>query len=111
MDFNHSIQNCIPSSVTYLKFGHDFDQSIKGLPSSVTHLSFGYCFDNPIDDLPSSIIHLSFVMYEGLLEHLPKSVTDIVYHYIKDFDSEIIEYISDICWEKEIDLLLVLDNI
>src|ERR1700722_15408620 len=59
-EFNQNIKECIPSSVTYLKFGSNFNQDIKNcIPSSVTHLTFGEEFNQNIKDyIPSSVTHL-----------------------------------------------------
>lgn len=61
-DFNLSIKNYIPQSVTHLVFGFSFDKPINGyIPSSVTHLTFGAMFDRPIDEcIPQSVVRLEF---------------------------------------------------
>jgi len=61
-NFNGRIDNCIPSGITHLTFGWNFNQPIKDcIPSSVTHLIFGFCFNQPIDDcIPPSVTHLKF---------------------------------------------------
>ncbi len=61
-DLEYIRHDSIPSSVTYLDFGSQFNQIIKNcIPSSVTHLKLGYTFDQPIENcIPPSVTHLKF---------------------------------------------------
>lgn len=48
------------SSLTHLKFGLGFKQSITGLiPSSVTHLRLGYYLKYQVDRIPPTVTHLT----------------------------------------------------
>jgi len=76
--FNEPVQ--LPSSITHLKFGDNFDQPVENLPSSITHLTFGKKFNQSIDNLPTSITHLTFESdFNQPVENLPSSITDLTF--------------------------------
>lgn len=58
-------KNGIPSTVTHLIFGENFNDPIQEkIPLSVTHLTFGSRFNRPINDcIPLSVTHLSIGRY------------------------------------------------
>ncbi|AGD92011.1 putative F-box and FNIP repeat-containing protein [Megavirus lba] len=60
-NFNQDIRGCISDSVTHLIFGHSFNQNIKGcIPNNITHLTFGWEFYQNIKDrIPDSVTHLT----------------------------------------------------
>ena len=50
----------LPTSVTFLGFGHNVNRSIDMLPLSMTAVSFGYNFNQSVDMLPPLIKYLDF---------------------------------------------------
>lgn len=49
----------LPTSVTYLTFEDDFNDSINNLPNSITHITFGENFNALVNNLPlSQTLHL-----------------------------------------------------
>ena len=81
-DFNQSIKDCIPNSVTHLSFGSCFNQPIKCcIPNSVTHLTFGKHFNKPIEGcIPNSVTHLTFGFYfnQPIEGYIPNSVSHLI---------------------------------
>lgn len=78
-NYKHSINDCIPNSVTHLRLGiyskdhvsnsvthltfcDGFNENIENcIPKSVTHLTFGYFFNKDIKKcIPDSVTHLTF---------------------------------------------------
>jgi len=99
-EFNDSIENKIPltvthlhfdsikvlptmfpSSITHLIFGHNFNRSIAGcIPSSVVELIFGISFNQPINDcIPSSVGILKFTddFNQPISGFIPSSVRQL----------------------------------
>lgn len=48
----------LPNSLEYIKFGHNFSQSVDYLPSSLIEIIFGDNFNYTIDNLPSNITYI-----------------------------------------------------
>jgi hypothetical protein len=48
--FDQYLSNYLPSTLTHLTLGTNFNKSIKGLPLNITHLVFGTIFNEPIYD-------------------------------------------------------------
>ncbi|AUV58578.1 F-box and FNIP repeat-containing protein, partial [Bandra megavirus] len=61
-DFNQDITDCIPDNITHLTFGYNFNKNIKGcVPNSVIYLKFGSKFNQNIKGcVPNSVTHLTF---------------------------------------------------
>ncbi len=61
-NFNKKIKKYIPASVKHLQLGNAFNQSIyKAIPNSVEYLQLGNSFDLPIDNcIPNSVTFLKF---------------------------------------------------
>ena len=64
--FNQNYKN-LPQSLTYLKFGYNFNQKINnltkyflGFPKNLYHLTFGIDFNQKVNDLPKNLTHLIF---------------------------------------------------
>src|SRR5207248_1529097 len=78
-------KSAIPSNVTHLTFGHDFNQDIKSaIPISVTHLTFGYKFNQNIKTaIPSNVTHLTFGhnFNQDIKSAIPTSVTHLFFGY------------------------------
>jgi hypothetical protein len=81
-----------PKNITYLTFGHDFNQPLLdiipssvtasairlGIPSNITHLTFGKRFNQSITGaIPASIIYLTFGydFNQPILDAIPPNVT------------------------------------
>lgn len=84
MNFDKPI-NYIPDSVTHLNFGKNFNR-MPGrdfkIPYSVTHLKFGKRFNRALEqNIPLSVIELSFGKdIEHIMnEHIPKTVKKLIY--------------------------------
>uniref|UniRef100_A0A6C0C7C8 Uncharacterized protein n=1 Tax=viral metagenome TaxID=1070528 RepID=A0A6C0C7C8_9ZZZZ len=78
--FNEFIKDCIPNSITYLKFSNWFNQPIGGrIPKSVTHLSFGSDFNQSIKNcIPNSVAHLRLGSgFKRSIKSIPSSVTHL----------------------------------
>ncbi len=86
--------NVLPSSITHLTFGGDFNQSVDNLPNSITHLTFGYSFNQSVDKvvrsptgslvhqsvLPHSITHLTFGNnFNQSVDKLPNNITHLTF--------------------------------
>ena len=86
-DFNQSIKDCIPNSVTHLIFGYNFNQLIKDcIPNSVTHLALGHNFKQNINDLPTSVTHLTFeacYVDSNYTKCIPKTVKYVIIGNLK----------------------------
>lgn len=54
------MDNLLPPSLTHLRIGGGFNQTINHLPLSLTHLSLHGRFNQSLDSLPSSLTHLCF---------------------------------------------------
>ncbi len=62
----------LPTSLTHLAFGAEFNPQIEILPPNLTHLSFGEYFNRPLKNLPSTLTHLLFGdQFEKLLHPVP----------------------------------------
>ncbi|AGF85008.1 repeat-containing protein [Moumouvirus goulette] len=61
-NFNQSIKGCIPNNVTHLIFGNRFNQDILGcIPESVIYLEFGTSFNKSVENcLPKNLKYLKF---------------------------------------------------
>lgn len=84
-DFNQSV-NCIeywPPKLTHLSFGRKFDQPVESLPSSLLSLTFGEYFNKPVDHLSSSLLSLTFGDYFNKpVNHLPSKLKALTFgHY------------------------------
>jgi hypothetical protein len=82
--FNKSIEGCLPVSITHLSIRGYFNQPIKNcIPFGVTHLRFGVLFNQPIEEsVPSSVTHLIFGndFNQTIKNNIPSSVTHLVFH-------------------------------
>lgn len=77
--FNEPVKY-IPLSVTYLKFGDCFNQSIEGIVSqSVTRLNLRWEFSHSIKNIPKSVTHLTlYCRYDKLtMGDIPSSITHL----------------------------------
>jgi hypothetical protein len=87
--FNQPINNCIPDSITHLKFGKGFKQSIANMTkttnSQLTHLTIsGHVEDIKTGNIPRSITHLTLyynrdrdIIFEQIPSHV--KVTTKIY--------------------------------
>lgn len=98
----------------FIKFGCNFDQSIKELPSSLTHIIFGYRFKQPLLNLPPNLLELDVgYNYNHPLPILPDSlkILKIGKHYTHDiifpYQLRKLVYMSD----KKIDMKLLPVNL
>ena len=104
-ELNVSVDDYIPSTITHLKFGNEFNKPIKKLPPSLIKLSFGNYFNQPIKGLlsptltqlklgkyfknfelgtiPSTVTHLTLgcKMNNFVPGYIPTSVTHIKINY------------------------------
>ena len=77
---NVSVDDFIPSTITHLKFGNEFNKPIKNLPSSLIKLSFGNCFNQSIKGLlPSTLTQLKLGKHFKRFEigTIPSTVTHL----------------------------------
>ncbi len=80
--FDQPVDGLLPSSITHLTFGYNFNQLVDDLPPSITHLRFGGCFNRCVDHLPPSIRHLKFGFYfNQTVEKLPPSITHLKFGF------------------------------
>lgn len=56
--FNHPIDNLLPSSLLSLSLGDNFNQSINHLPNKLERLFIGNKFNKSLDNIPDTIEHL-----------------------------------------------------
>eukprot|EP01112_Ceratiomyxa_fruticulosa_P012313 TRINITY_DN3401_c0_g2_i2.p1 TRINITY_DN3401_c0_g2~~TRINITY_DN3401_c0_g2_i2.p1 ORF type:complete len:344 (+),score=50.68 TRINITY_DN3401_c0_g2_i2:229-1260(+) len=78
---NSSVHNFSPS-LTHLTFGRFFSQAhpIKHLPPSLTHLKFDEYFNEPVDSLPNKLTHIEFgERFYKPLTQLPASVQQVTF--------------------------------
>lgn len=62
----------LPSTLTHITFGNEFDQPVDNLPPNLTHLVFKHHFNHPVDHLPHGIVHLTFGRgFNYTVDHLP----------------------------------------
>ena len=82
-DFNikENLLSLLPSTLTHLTLGHDFNQPVTTLPPSLAHLTFGNYFNLPVDNkLSSTITHLTFGHFFNQSVHaLPSSITHLTF--------------------------------
>ncbi len=73
--FNDIIKS-IPSTITHIFFGNNFNQSLEFLsPTNVQHIRFGRDFRQSLDPLPDSVIFLDILLCRKVaLDKLPKSL-------------------------------------
>jgi FNIP Repeat len=78
--FNHPQDNVppldhLPTSLTVLQLGNDFNHPLDHLPASLTELSLGPYFNLPLDYLPASLTTLRLgKSFNHPLNHLPISL-------------------------------------
>jgi len=81
------IDECLPTSVTYLRFGENFNKPIDGkfIPS-VTHIVFGIKYNQPLDNLPPSLTHIKFdnVQSNSTINFLKAKSINISYNVHKE---------------------------
>lgn len=75
--YNHAITR-LPSSLTHIYFGNDFNQ-IVNLPNRLTHLLFGEEF-NTIITYPNTLTHLRFGKNFNQRLTLPENLTHLIFH-------------------------------
>ncbi len=61
--FNGEVGSKIPSTVTHITFGFNFNKCIDNLPDSIIWLELGYYFDQHIKKLPLRLQYLKFGAY------------------------------------------------
>jgi len=80
-NFNCVIDDMLPRSLIYLKFGERFGAKIDNLKlmtPDLQFLQFGNYFNNNVDDLPLTLKYLNFGNYfNNKVNNLPKSITHI----------------------------------
>lgn len=103
--FNQIVKNKIPSSITHIQFGHNFNQDIcnivilgendlmeefvlgekfnqlvNNLSPNLKFISFGYDFNHPVDNLPNQIEFIKFGHnFNHPVEFLPNSLKHIIF--------------------------------
>jgi len=78
-NFNSPVDK-LPPTVTHITFGYQFNQPVGHLPPNITYLTFGYDFDQPVDNLPSSITYLTFGWnFNHPVDHLPPNVNHLTF--------------------------------
>ena len=78
--FNEPInKDSIPTTVTHIKFGDFFNQSVNKLPSSIESIKFGSCFNQSVDKLPSGArsVRQNLVFSENEIRRKPSSIKSI----------------------------------
>uniref|UniRef100_A0A6C0CAA4 F-box and FNIP repeat-containing protein n=1 Tax=viral metagenome TaxID=1070528 RepID=A0A6C0CAA4_9ZZZZ len=93
--FNLDIVDRIPSSVRFLSIGPPFDKSIKHLPTSVTYLTINTLHSEPVSTIPSSITHLTLGpdFNQSIKNRIPPSVTHLTFG--RSFNQQIKNYIPN----------------
>lgn len=86
--FKDPIDGRLPLSLIHLSFGYYslFNNSVDNLPSSLTYLKVGQQFDQPIDHLPSSLLQLRLFKYNHPIDYLPSSLTSLEAENVSKFD-------------------------
>ncbi len=73
-DFNQSVDN-LPLTLKNITFGHNFNQPVYNLPFTLETIIFGYCFNQPIENLPNSIKSISLGHdFNKLVDDLPNTL-------------------------------------
>eukprot|EP01112_Ceratiomyxa_fruticulosa_P001915 TRINITY_DN1206_c0_g1_i4.p1 TRINITY_DN1206_c0_g1~~TRINITY_DN1206_c0_g1_i4.p1 ORF type:complete len:289 (-),score=18.05 TRINITY_DN1206_c0_g1_i4:25-891(-) len=111
--FNKSVDNLLPSQITRIYFGTNFNHSVNNLPQCITHLVFGFCFNRPVNSLPPSLTHLTFgVIFNQKVDKLPLKITHLCFGEYSDFNHpveklppRIVNIKFGSCFDKTIDLL------
>ena len=82
--FNSSI-GPLHNDITYIKFGFEFNRSIKNLQNlhSLKSIIFGAMFNRSIDNLPQSITSIEFsCRFDRSLKPLPKFVRTLCFDHV-----------------------------
>jgi hypothetical protein len=91
-NFNQPV-NFLHEGITHLFFGANFNQQVDNLPSTVTHLSLGFCFAHSVDSLPQNLTNLTLSYVFNLpVNSLPKSLININFC---DYFSQSIDNLPD----------------
>lgn len=103
--FNQEVKNKIPSNILFIKFGHNFNNSIdnltidgeyeniqeiilgekfnkevNNLSPRIKKISFGYDFNNPVNNLPNGIEYIKFGNnFNNNVDYLPCSLIYIIF--------------------------------
>jgi hypothetical protein len=69
----------LPSQLTHLIFGHEFNKQCDKLPKYLTNLTFGYKFNCKVDLLPISLTNLTFgYTFNKSIKLLPDQIEHLV---------------------------------
>jgi hypothetical protein len=69
----------LPSSITHLSFGKNFNQPIDNLNDAISHLSFGKKFNHQIENLPDTITYLYLSeCFNQPINKLPKELLNLI---------------------------------
>jgi len=104
--FDQSIEGIVSPSVTQLKLRWGFSHSIKNIPKSITHLTL-YCrFDRlTMGDIPSTVTHLKIGgrFDQNIKNNIPPSVThlNIGYNFFRSIENDIPDSITHLYFNDE----------
>ena len=74
-DIDYLPPNALPSYVTVIKFGNNFNQPLDELPAGLKRLKFGYRFNQPVDELPAGLKRLQFGdSFDQPVDKLPQAL-------------------------------------
>jgi hypothetical protein len=80
-DFNKPL-DCLPHSLTELFFDYEFNQYIDKLPSNLLKLRLGYRFNKPVNFLPPNLTEIDFGKeFNQYVVHLPQNLTKLSFGY------------------------------
>lgn len=81
-EFNAPISGSLPDTVTYIRFGNNFDQPVDVWPASLRTLIFGSSFNRPLDNLPGTLITLKCgYAFNQSVDRLPRSLKSLVFGF------------------------------
>ena len=81
------VVDTLPSHITHIEFGDDFNKPVNNLPSNLVFLEFGIKFDQPIDNLPITLKSLSLgALFCQSLNNLPPNLETLYIHSIFNLD-------------------------
>ena len=82
MDIDEELTIPLPSNLTRLKIGNDFNRLLGVLPQRLTHLTLGSDFNHPLGVLPPTLTHLTLGNeFNQTLGELPKGLTHLTLGY------------------------------
>jgi len=81
--FNYPVDNFLPDSLNFLKFGKEYNLSVDKLPLNLKHLEFGEQFNKNVDKLPPNLEYLKFgENFNKNIDSLPKKLKSLILGFL-----------------------------